>query len=80
MSKNRNNYMLVYMRDYRNGKRRGQKKGFYHTGTHRYVQLEPDRCPGCTILSPTICRMCEIEGVINGQSTRPFRLTLFALM
>lgn len=80
LTTNRSNYMAAYMRDYRNHKFRGKSKGFFHTGLHRFVNFIPGRCPGCSILSPTICLMCEIEGVMEGRATKKFQLTALALL
>lgn len=76
----RNNYMLAYMRGYRKGIRKGKSEFFFHVGRNCLVRLSTGRCPGCSILSPTMCRMCEIEGVVNGQSTKQFQLTALALL
>lgn len=50
-------YMAVYMREYRMGFRRGRSR------LQLGVAGNVSRCPSCTILSPAMCRQCEIEEV-----------------
>lgn len=54
-------YMTPYMREYRKGRRRGRSR------LHLSVAAKVTRCPSCTILSPTICRQCEIEGITEAR-------------
>lgn len=67
MPTNHVSYMTPYMREYRKGHRRGKSR------LQLSVAGRVKRCPGCTILSPTMCRQCEIEEVMK------FRLGALAL-
>lgn len=71
MPTNRNDYMFTYMREYRKGRRRGRSRLQFS------VAGNAPRCPGCSILSPTWCFLCKMEGVPTGHS-RPYKLTLVA--